>query len=173
MSYEHHAPPSSSSSSQKPNAQHQPQPQHQQQQPQHQQQQQQPSLQSLPYEKQLPRIWRIFVESSRKAMNKAEAIGENRTQENCRELDESVMTFLHTRKQFHRVLGNVEAKLQGKAQEREALEGFIRTQPRLGKRRRLQEQQTAAELECAIQNVANQTEPAMKPPDEPVMLPEL
>lgn len=89
-------------------------------------------------------------------MHKAEKAGENSTQPNCRELEESVVTFLKKRIEFHRVLGNVEAKLQGKAQEREALEGYVRTQPRLGKRKRYYEQQTAAELQSAIQNVANQ-----------------
>lgn len=89
-------------------------------------------------------------------MHKAEKAGENSTQPNCRELEESVVTFLKKRIEFHRVLGNVEAKLQGKAQEREALEGYVRTQPRLGKRKRHYEQQTAAELQSAIQNVANQ-----------------
>ena len=55
-------------------------------------------------------------------MTKAEKAAVEPTQMNCKE--------------WHRLLGNVQAKLQGQAQEREALEGYVRTQPRLGKRKR-------------------------------------
>ena len=54
----------------------------------------------------------------------------------CKELDKSVVHFLKNRREFHRCLSRIEAKLQGKAQEREAVETFVRTQPRLGKRKR-------------------------------------
>ena len=70
-------------------------------------------------------------------MTKAEKAALEPTQINCKELNDCVVTFLRTRVEWHRLLGNVQAKLQGQAQEREALEGFVRTQPRLGKRKRL------------------------------------
>lgn len=87
-------------------------------------------------------------------MHKAEKAGDNSTQDNCRELNESVLAFLRTRIEFHRILGNVEAKLRGKAQEREALEGYVRTQPRLGKRKRQEEHRTDVELEAEMRNMA-------------------
>ena len=57
-----------------------------------------------------------------------------------RELEECIVLFLRTRREFHRLLSHVEAKLQGKAEEMESLETYVRTQPRIGhntKRRRL------------------------------------
>jgi hypothetical protein len=53
-----------------------------------------------------------------------------------RELDESVVLFLRTRREFHRLLSHTEAKLQGKAEEMESLETYARTQPRVGTRKR-------------------------------------
>ena len=99
----------------------------------------------------LPR-WRHLVSSAANGLNKAEKAADSSTQENCRELEEALVTFLRSRIEFHRVLGNVEAKLQGKAEEREALEGYVRTQPRLGKRKRQYEQQSSADLQSAIQH---------------------
>lgn len=69
-------------------------------------------------------------------MTKAEKAAVEPTQMNCKELNDCVVSFLRTRVEWHRLLGNVQAKFQGQAQEREALEGFVRTQPRLGKRKR-------------------------------------
>lgn len=113
------------------------------------------SYHHLPYEERLPKIWRPLASSIANCMNKAEKAGAESSQANCRELNDSVMTFLRTRMEWHRLLGNVEAKLQGKAQEREALEGYVRTQPRLGKRKRTTaEQLAAAELQTAMEQVA-------------------
>ena len=118
---------------------------------QHQQQQKQLHQQSSI----LPR-WRHLVSSAANSLNKAEKAADNSTQENCRELEDSLVTLLRSRIEFHRVLGNVEAMLQGKAEEREALEGYVRTQPRLGKRKRHYEQPSSAELpRSAIQNADN------------------
>lgn len=93
-------------------------------------------------------------------MGKAEKAGADRTDANCRELNESVVTFLRTRMEWHRHLGHVEAKLQGKAQEMEALESYVRTQPRLGKRKRSQEDIASAELQKAMQSVTADTSSA-------------
>eukprot|EP00429_Kryptoperidinium_foliaceum_P005229 CAMPEP_0176008928 /NCGR_PEP_ID=MMETSP0120_2-20121206/3991_1 /TAXON_ID=160619 /ORGANISM="Kryptoperidinium foliaceum, Strain CCMP 1326" /LENGTH=160 /DNA_ID=CAMNT_0017341715 /DNA_START=130 /DNA_END=612 /DNA_ORIENTATION=+ len=115
------------------------------------------NLQSLPYEDRLPKIWRHLVSSMANSLHKAEKAGADSSQENCRELNDSVVTFLRTRMEYHRILGNVEAKLQGREQEREALEGYVRTQPKLGKRKRKQEDLAAAELQSEIQKVADAT----------------
>lgn len=88
-------------------------------------------------------------------MSKAEKAGAESTQANCKELNDSVVTFLRTRMELHRLIGHVEAKLQGKAQEMEALEGYVRTQPRLGKRKRSQEAIATAELQTEMQKVAD------------------
>jgi len=122
-----------------------------QQQPQQQQQNQLHQQSSI-----LPR-WRHLVSSAANSLNKAEKAADSSTQENCRELEESLVTFLRSRIEFHRVLGNVEAKLQGKAEEREALEGYVRTQPRLGKRKRHYEQQSSAELQSSIHHTENKS----------------
>lgn len=88
-------------------------------------------------------------------MSKAEKAGAESTQANCKELNESVVTFLRTRMELHRIIGHVEAKFQGKAQEIEALECYVRTQPRLGKRKRNEEAIAAAELlQTEMQKVA-------------------
>ena len=50
----------------------------------------------------------------------------------CKELDKSLVHFLKYRIDWHRLISQVEAKLQGKEQEREALETYVRTQPKLG-----------------------------------------
>jgi len=109
---------------------------------------------NLSYEERLPKIWRPLMSSIANCMSKAEKAGADSSQANCRELNESVVAFLRTRMEWHRLVGHVEAKLQGKAQEVEALEGYVRTQPRLGKRKRNQYEMSSAELQTAMQNVA-------------------
>lgn len=109
---------------------------------------------NLSYEERLPKIWRPLLSSLASCMSKAEKAGADSTQANCRELNESVVSFLRTRMEWHRLIGHVEAKLQGKAQEMEALEGYVRTQPRLGKRKRTCDEIASAELHTVMQQVA-------------------
>ena len=68
-------------------------------------------------------------------MSKAEKAAAAKDAKN-RELDEAVAFFLRTRREFHRLLSHTEAKLQGKAEEMESLETYVRTQPRIGTRKR-------------------------------------
>ena len=61
-----------------------------------------------------------------------------------RDLDESVVTFLRSRIEFHHLLSRVEAKLRGKAEEMESLETYIAKEPKIGsdrqnKKRKLNE----------------------------------
>ncbi len=111
--------------------------------------------QQLSYEERLPKLWRQVVSSIANGMNKAEKAGAESSQANCRDLNDSMYTFLRTRMEWHRLIGTVEAKLQGKAQEREALEGYVRTQPRLGKRKRTStaDLMVTEELQTALQEV--------------------
>lgn len=94
------------------------------------------SYHHLSYEERLPKLWRPLLSSVANCLTKAEKAAAEPTQTHCKELNDGVVTFLRTRVEWHRLLGNVQAKLQGQAQEREALEGYVRTQPRLGKRKR-------------------------------------
>jgi hypothetical protein len=69
-----------------------------------------------------------------------------------REVDDSIVVFLKARMEFHRLISHVEAKLQGKAEEMESLETYVRTQPKLGsykkrKHRHEEEQQQEVKSE--------------------------
>jgi hypothetical protein len=85
---------------------------------------------------------------------KAEKADKETSSKNCKELDESVVTFLRTRMEWHRLISHVEAKLQDKAQEMEALETYTRTQPRLGKKQKRIDATIAADVERAVQTTA-------------------
>lgn len=76
------------------------------------------------------------IERAQAASTAAEKKNHQDFQSNVKELDKSVVHFLKYRIEYHRLLSQIEAKLLGKAQEREALETYVRTQPRLGKRKR-------------------------------------
>jgi len=100
----------------------------------------------LPHEKRLQKAWRGLGTTVATCLSKTEkaiivnATPAANTQEKLkteRELDDCVALFLRTRREFHRLLSHVEAKIQGKAEEMESLETYVRTQPRIGKRKRL------------------------------------
>jgi len=157
---------SSSSSGPNPGAQ-QPPVQPQQQPPQVPPSQSQPQP-SVPQKSIILSRWRHLVTSAANSIHKAEKAGENSSAENCRELEKTVVNMIRTRIEFCRTLTTIEIQLQGKAQEREALEGYVRTQPRLGKRKRqrsisnssnlLGEQPTKALLEEELHNYSQRTE---------------
>ena len=73
-------------------------------------------------------------------MSKAEKAVENNPKDNdesarkqsFREVDDAVVTLLKTRIEFFRLLSHMEAVLQGKAQELESLETYVKTEPRVG-----------------------------------------
>ena len=116
---------------------------------------------SQPYythEERLSKSWRNLASSIVGAFQRAEKASAETTKETLKELDESVLVLIRTRMEFHRLLSHVEAKLQGKQQEMEALENYVRTQPRLGKRKRLEDQETAKapDLEAAAAPVVVQ-----------------
>lgn len=117
----------------------------------------------LSHEERLGKVWRHLASSIVSFIGKAEKAGTDSTQANCKELDESVLAFLRTRMEWHRLMSHVEAKLQGKAQEMEALECYVRTQPRLGKRKRGEEASTVNELQTAMQKVSDQPTPTPTP----------
>ena len=99
----------------------------------------------LPHEERLRKAWRMIGTNVAFCMSKAEkatAAGSavktsgNEHGAKTRELDDSVVLFLRHRREFHRLLSHTEAKLQGKAEEIESLETYVRTQPRIGRRKR-------------------------------------
>jgi hypothetical protein len=61
------------------------------------------------------------------------------------EVDDAIIVFIRARMEFHRLLSRVEAKIQGKAEEMEALETYIRTQPKLGNHSRKRKLQQVAQ----------------------------
>lgn len=110
----------------------------------------------LPHEDRLRKTWRLIGSTVANCMSKAEknavavekyetalamnpavGVGNSIERESTkRDLDDSVIYFLRTRREFHRLLSHAEAKLQGKAEEMESLETYVRTQPRVGTRKR-------------------------------------
>jgi len=101
----------------------------------------------LPHEERLQKAWRIIGTTVANCISKAEkatapnsehTVRTNSSEKETkkRELDESVVLFLRTRREFHRLLSHTEAKLQGKAEEMESLETYVRTQSRVGTRKR-------------------------------------
>jgi hypothetical protein len=90
----------------------------------------------LTHEERLSKVWRSKASSIVGFFQKAEKTAKETTKENCKELDDAVLVYLRARMEWHRLISHVEAKLQGKAQEMEALENYVRTQPRLGKKRK-------------------------------------
>ena len=101
----------------------------------------------LPHEERLGKAWRVIGTTVANCLSKAEKatapISDNASRTSTsaketskRELDESVVLFLRTRREFHRLLSHTEAKLQGKAEEMESLDCYVRTQPRIGTRKR-------------------------------------
>jgi hypothetical protein len=104
----------------------------------------------VPNEERLQKAWRGLGTTVASCLSKAEkaTIAKNATtntaatttsndekEKTKRELDDCVALFLRTRREFHRLLSHVEAKLQGKAEEMESLETYVRTQPRIGSAR--------------------------------------
>lgn len=95
------------------------------------------------YDERLERVWRSLASSVVVATHKAENLATETKQkppdqckQSLKELDEAVITFLRTRLEYRRQLALVEAKLEGRAQELEALESCVRSQPRARKRKR-------------------------------------
>jgi hypothetical protein len=90
--------------------------------------------------------------STQKA-EKAAAV-EQPTRENLKELNDAVVTFLRARMEWGRQISYIEAKLQGKAQENETMDCYLRCQPRLGRKRKRHTQEEAAVTE-AVEQASN------------------
>jgi hypothetical protein len=90
--------------------------------------------------------------------------------ESFKQVDESVVTFLKTRMEFHRLLSQIEAKLLGKAEEIDSLETYIRTEPKIGnignKKRTLEEMNTHSSSSAPL----SATAPAVSEVSQPSTL---
>jgi hypothetical protein len=106
----------------------------------------------VPNEERLQKAWRGLGTTVASCLSKAEkaataknaatntaatttVVSNDEKEKTKRELDDCTALFLRTRREFHRLLSHVEAKLQGKAEEMESLETYVRTQPRIGSAR--------------------------------------
>jgi hypothetical protein len=90
-------------------------------------------------EDRLGRAWRSLASSLVMSFQKAEKAAQDPqppAREVLKELDEAVVTFLRTRMDWGRQISHIEATLQGKAQEMEAFDCYMRSQPRLGRKRK-------------------------------------
>jgi hypothetical protein len=52
-----------------------------------------------------------------------------------KELEESVVSLLHNRVEYNRLVSHLEAKLQGREEEMANLQHYVRSQPTLGTRK--------------------------------------
>lgn len=123
-----------------------------------QQQQQQKQSRNIPHEERLSKLRRMLMTGILDMYQKAETAAKETTEKSLKELNESVKNnFFQPRIEYHRSIGHVEALLQGKEQEREALESYLRSQPRLGKRKR---EDDSAELQSSLAATVQQTPPS-------------
>mgnify|MGYP005844723473 CR=1 FL=1 len=103
-------------------------------------QQQLPSTSSSSNEEdRLGRAWRSLASTVVLATQKTEKAANMRPQpskESLKELDDAVVSFLRMRMEWGRQIYHVERKIQGKEQEMETTDCYLRSQPRLGKKRK-------------------------------------
>lgn len=79
------------------------------------------------------RTWRSFASSIVVTTRAAEKAHGNPLA--LKELDDAVVTSIRARVEFRRYCSLLEGSLTGQAKEHEALEGWLRSQPSMGKKR--------------------------------------
>ena len=86
----------------------------------------------------LVRTWRSIAHSVVQVSNKAEKVAaqETASRETVKELNEATVRLLGSRLEWSRSISHLEAELEGKAAEMEALQQYVRCQPKIGKRKR-------------------------------------
>jgi len=86
----------------------------------------------------LVRTWRSIAHSVVQVSNKAEKVAAQETadRETVKELNEATVRLLGSRLEWSRSISHLEAELEGKAAEMEALQQYVRCQPKIGKRKR-------------------------------------
>jgi hypothetical protein len=94
----------------------------------------------LHHEDLLLRTWRSIAHSAANVTNKAEkAVTDTTNRELLKELNEATIGFLRIHMEWGRSISYLEAKLEGKAAEMEALQYAVRCTPSLGRKRKRSE----------------------------------
>jgi hypothetical protein len=96
------------------------------------------------YEDRLSRTWRSVASSVVVVSQKEEKAVADPNKVTLKELDECVVGFLRTRVDWGRLVSYLEAKLEGKAKEMEILQNYVRSQPKLGRKRKQREEDVKA-----------------------------
>jgi len=127
-----------------------------------------PSSQQRQYpEDRLARTWRSLASSVVVAGQKAERCAADKNNRTLKELDDVVVGFLRTRVEWGRLISYLEAKLEGKAQEMETLQQYVKTQPSLGRKRKREED--AAQAVVGAEEITpprEETTPLSEPPSD-------
>ena len=89
----------------------------------------------------LARTWRSVVLAVVQISNKTQKVASDGSRESVRELSEATIQLLRQRHEWSRSIAYLEAKLQGKAAEMEALQHYVRCQPKIGGRKRKREEE--------------------------------
>jgi len=99
------------------------------------------SKQRVHHEDLLGRTWRSIAQSVVQVTHKAEKSAEgpsNRDTE--RELNEATKLVLRSRKEWARSIAYLEAKLEGKAEEMQVQQQYVRCHPKIGRKRKRMEE---------------------------------
>lgn len=95
------------------------------------------SSRHLHHEDLLLRTWRSIAHSAANVTNKAEkAVTDLTNRELHKELNEATIGFLRIYMEWRRSVSYLQAKLEGRAAELEAIEYFVRSTPSLGRKRK-------------------------------------
>lgn len=78
----------------------------------------------------------------------------------AKELNEATVVFLRTHMEWGRSISYLEAKLQGKAAEMEALQHYVRSHPSMGRKRKRPEPSSSAAASDHEKPAANASSPS-------------
>ena len=109
------------------------------------------SHRQIHHEDLLSRTWRSIAQSVVQVTHKAEKHAADPTnRETNKELNEATVLVLRSRMEWSRSIAYLEAMLEGKAEEMKVLQHYVRSTPRIGRKRKLVEEDTgvaAAEVD--------------------------
>lgn len=89
------------------------------------------------------RTWRSIAQSVVQVTHKAEQHAKDPTnRDTSKELNEATILVLRGRLEWARCIAHIEATLEGKAEEMKVLQHFVRSAPRIGRKRKIIELET-------------------------------
>lgn len=114
----------------------------------------------------LGRTWRSIGQSVVQVTHKAEQHAKDPTnRETNKELNEATVLVLRGRLEWARSIAHIEATLEGKAEEMKVLQHYVRSVPRIGRKRKIVELETSAvsdgKGEDIIAEAAGEEKPAI------------